>query len=37
MWADVYGMSLTVSISALLTLGLAVFVIALVPRLRKLL
>ena len=37
MWADVYGMSLMVSISALLTLGLAVFVIALVPRLQKLL
>ena len=35
-WAEILGMSLTISISALLTFGLAVIVIALVPKLRKL-
>jgi MFS family permease len=35
-WAEVWGMSPTVSLSALLTLGLAIIVIGLVPHLRKL-
>lgn len=35
-WAELKGMSVMISISALLTLGLAVIVIALVPKLRHL-
>ena len=35
-WAEIQGMSFTISISALLTLILAIIVIALVPKLRKL-
>lgn len=35
-WAEIYGLSAMISISALLTLGLATIVIALVPRLRQL-